>query len=150
MSSTSSEILRADKIWLDGKVMPWEQGQVHIMTHALHYGLGVFEGIRAYKTESGKLAIFRLKDHLRRFYDSAHICLLKMPFNEQVMAEACLDLLRQQKERFADGDHRLGLGRLSRRKGSSRGDSRKGQLIHSDARQREHGPGKNYRPVREF
>jgi branched-chain amino acid aminotransferase len=103
MSSTSSEVLRADKIWLDGKVMPWEQGQVHIMTHALHYGLGVFEGIRAYKTESGKLAIFRLKDHLRRFYDSAHICLLKMPFNEQVMAEACLDLLRQQKERFAEG-----------------------------------------------
>ena len=103
MSSTSSEVLRADKIWLDGKVMPWEQGQVHIMTHALHYGLGVFEGIRAYKTDSGKLAIFRLKDHLRRFYDSAHICLLKMPFNEQVMAEACLDLLRQQKERFAEG-----------------------------------------------
>jgi branched-chain amino acid aminotransferase len=103
MSSTSSEVLRADKIWLDGKVMPWEQGQIHIMTHALHYGLGVFEGIRAYKTESGKLAIFRLKEHMRRFYDSAHICLLKMPFNEQVIAEACLDLLRQQKERFSEG-----------------------------------------------
>lgn len=103
MSSTSSEVLRADKIWLDGKVIPWDQGQVHIMTHALHYGLGVFEGIRAYKTESGRLALFRLKDHLRRFYDSAHICLLKMPFNEQVIAEACQDLLRQQKERFSEG-----------------------------------------------
>ena len=103
MSSTSSEVLRADKIWLDGKFMPWDQGQVHIMTHALHYGLGVFEGLRAYKAEGGRLAIFRLKEHLRRFYDSAHICLLKMPFNEQVIAEACLDLLRQQKERFSEG-----------------------------------------------
>src|SRR5260370_8941131 len=102
MSSTSSEVLRADKIWLDGKVMPWEQGQVHIMTHALHYGLAVFGGIRAYKTDTGKLAIFPLTDHLRRFYDSAHICLLKMPFNEQVMSEACLTLLRHQKQHFTE------------------------------------------------
>ena len=58
MSSTSSEVLRADKIWLDGKLVKWDEGQVHIMTHALHYGLGVFEGIRAYKTKDGRLAVF--------------------------------------------------------------------------------------------
>jgi len=103
MSSTSSEVLRADKIWLDGELVPWDAGHVHLMTHALHYGLGVFEGIRAYKTESGRLAIFRLKEHLRRFYDSAHICMLKMPFNERVIGEACLDVLRHQKERFPEG-----------------------------------------------
>jgi branched-chain amino acid aminotransferase len=103
MSSTSSEVLRADKIWLDGKLVKWEEGQIHIMTHALHYGLGVFEGIRAYRTKDGRLAVFRLREHLRRFYDSAHICLLQMPFSEDAMAEACLDLLRHQRERFAQG-----------------------------------------------
>ena len=80
MSSTSSQVLRADKIWLDGKFIKWDEGQVHIMTHALHYGLGVFEGIRAYKTHDGRLAIFRLREHIRRFYDSAHICMLKLPY----------------------------------------------------------------------
>jgi len=103
MSSTSSEVLRADKIWLDGKMVKWEEGQVHIMTHALHYGLGVFEGIRAYRTKDGRLAVFRLREHIRRFYDSAHICLLHMPYSEEAMAEACLELLRLQRERFAQG-----------------------------------------------
>jgi branched-chain amino acid aminotransferase len=73
------------------------------MTHALHYGLGVFEGIRAYRTKDGRLAIFRLREHLRRLYDSAHICLLKLPISEDDFAEACLELLRQQRERFANG-----------------------------------------------
>ena len=103
MSSTSSEVLRADKIWLDGKMVKWEEGQIHIMTHALHYGLGVFEGIRAYRTKDGRLAVFRLREHIRRFYDSAHICLLQMPYSEDAMAEACLELLRHQRERFAQG-----------------------------------------------
>jgi branched-chain amino acid aminotransferase len=73
------------------------------MTHALHYGLGVFEGIRAYKTHDGRLAIFRLKEHVRRLLDSAAIVKLKMPFTEDQLAEACLELLRKQKERFANG-----------------------------------------------
>jgi branched-chain amino acid aminotransferase len=103
MSSTSSEVLRADKIWLDGKFVKWDEGRVHLMTQALHYGLGVFEGIRAYKTKDGRIAIFRLQDHIRRFYDSAHICLLNMPFSEETIAEACLELLRLQKDRFANG-----------------------------------------------
>ncbi len=124
MSSTSSEVLRADKIWLDGKLVKWEEGQVHLMTHALHYGLGVFEGIRAYKTKDGRLAVFRLKDHIRRLYDSAHICLLKLPCSEDAFAEACLELLRAQKDRFAQtgaylrpiafmGDGAMGLGAVN-------------------------------------
>jgi branched-chain amino acid aminotransferase len=103
MSSTSSQVLRADKCWIDGKFVNWDDANVHLMTHALHYGLGVFEGIRAYKTQDGRIAVFRLRDHIRRFYDSAHICMLKMPYSDEAVAEACLELIRQQKTRFANG-----------------------------------------------
>ena len=124
MSSTSSAVLRADKIWLDGKLIKWDEGQVHLMTHALHYGLGVFEGIRAYKQKDGRLAIFRLKEHIRRFYDSAHILMLKLPYSEEALAEACCELLRAQKDRFANtgaylrpiafmGDGAMGLGAVN-------------------------------------
>jgi branched-chain amino acid aminotransferase len=103
MSSTSSQVLRADKIWLDGKFIKWDEGQVHVMTHALHYGLGVFEGIRAYKQHDGKLAVFRLREHVRRFVESAHIILLKLPYSEEELFQACVELLRQQRDRFAEG-----------------------------------------------
>lgn len=103
MSSTSSQVLRADRSWIDGKFVNWDDAHVHIMTHALHYGLGVFEGIRAYKTHDGKIAVFRLRDHIRRFYESAHICMLKMPYPEEAILEACLELIRQQKTRFVNG-----------------------------------------------
>lgn len=103
MSSTSSSTLRADQIWLDGKLLKWDEGQVHVMTHALHYGLGVFEGIRAYKTHDGRLAVFRLREHIRRLLDSAHIIQLKIPYSEDELVEACLDLLRKQKAQFANG-----------------------------------------------
>jgi branched-chain amino acid aminotransferase len=103
MSSTSSTVLTADHIWLDGKLVAWADGQVPIMTHALHYGLGVFEGIRAYATADGRLAIFRLREHLRRLFDSAHIVQLKMPWSQDAVAEACLELLRAQSVRFKGG-----------------------------------------------
>jgi branched-chain amino acid aminotransferase len=103
MSSTSSTVLTADHIWLDGKLVAWADGQVPVMTHALHYGLGVFEGIRAYATVDGRLAIFRLRDHLRRLFGSAHIIQLKMPWSEDAVAEACRELLRVQSERFKGG-----------------------------------------------
>ncbi len=103
MSSTSSSILRADHVWLDGKFVPWEAANVHVMTHALHYGLGVFEGIRAYKTHDNRLAVFRLKEHISRFFDSAKIIMLDLPYTEDQLAEACLELLRKQKDRFAGG-----------------------------------------------
>jgi branched-chain amino acid aminotransferase len=103
MSSTSSNVLTADRIWLDGKLVAWADGHIPVMTHALHYGLGVFEGIRAYATTDGRLAIFRLRDHLRRLFGSAHIIQLKMPWGEDAVAEACLELLRAQAVRFKGG-----------------------------------------------
>ncbi|XXF75568.1 branched-chain amino acid transaminase [Myxococcaceae bacterium GXIMD 01537] len=103
MSSTSTNTVRADQIWIDGKFVKWDEGQVHVMTHALHYGLGAFEGIRAYKTHDGRLAIFRLREHIERLMDSAHICMLKMPYTTEQIMEACLELLRRQKDRFANG-----------------------------------------------
>src|SRR5690242_10319894 len=79
MSSTSNAVLRADQVWMDGEFQKWDDAKVPVMTHALHYGLGTFEGIRAYKTKDGRLAIFRLKEHIERLYDSAHMIMLKMP-----------------------------------------------------------------------
>jgi branched-chain amino acid aminotransferase len=123
MSSTSSEVLKADQVWMDGKFVRWDEGNVHVMTHALHYGLGVFEGIRAYRTHDGRLAIFRLQEHIRRFYDSAHIIMMKVPYTPEELAEACMELLRQQRDRFANGaylrpiafmgDGAMGLGAIN-------------------------------------
>jgi branched-chain amino acid aminotransferase len=103
MSSTANQVLLADKVWMDGKLVKWADATVHVMTHALHYGLGVFEGIRAYKTKDGGLAIFRLQEHIRRFMDSAHIVMLGLPYTEEQLCQACLDLLRAQADRFKNG-----------------------------------------------
>ncbi len=83
-----------DKIWFDGKLIPWEQANVHVLTHTLHYGLGVFEGIRCYKLHDGRSAVFRLEEHIRRLFDSAHICMLPMPFSQEQIVEACLETVR--------------------------------------------------------
>ena len=103
MSSTSNAVLKADKVWMDGKLIPWSEANVHVMTHALHYGLGVFEGIRAYPTKDGRLAIFRLREHIRRFLDSAHIILLKIPYTEDQLMDACCEVLRAQDAKFPNG-----------------------------------------------
>ncbi len=103
MSSTSNSVLKADKVWLDGKLINWDQAQVHVMTHALHYGLGVFEGIRAYRAKNGKLAVFKLREHIRRFLESAHIIMLKIPFTEDELVQACIDVLAVQEARFPNG-----------------------------------------------
>ncbi|MCL2177983.1 MAG: branched-chain amino acid transaminase [Proteobacteria bacterium] len=92
----------AEKIWMDGKLISWNDAQVHVLTHGLHYGLGVFEGIRAYRTQSGHLAVFRLADHMRRLLESAHICQLAMPYNQKQLEEACLELLRAQSTTLKD------------------------------------------------
>jgi len=80
-------------IWFDGDMLPWRQAKVHVLTHSLHYGLGVFEGIRAYKTERGT-AIFRLAEHSRRLFQSAHILNMPMPFDEQTLNEAICEVVR--------------------------------------------------------
>lgn len=75
-------------IWFNGKLVPWEKATVHVLTHALHYGSSVFEGIRAYETPKG-VAIFRLTDHTRRFFDSARIYRIEMPYTEEQINAAC-------------------------------------------------------------
>jgi branched-chain amino acid aminotransferase len=82
-------------IWLDGRFVDWEDAQVHILTHTLHYGLGIFEGIRCYRTTDGRSAVFRLTDHVRRLYDSAHINLLEIPYPHGTLEETCLEALRR-------------------------------------------------------
>jgi branched-chain amino acid aminotransferase len=103
MSSTSASVLRANTIWLDGKFVPWQESNVHLMTHALHYGFGAFEGIRAYRTHDGKLAIFRLQEHIQRLFDSAKILMLDMPFTESQVVDACIEIIRKQRDLFEKG-----------------------------------------------
>jgi len=74
-------------IWLDGVMTPWREAKVHVLTHTLHYGMGVFEGVRAYQTDRGA-AIFRLEDHTERLFRSAHILGMNMPFDRATLNEA--------------------------------------------------------------
>jgi len=89
-------IQKTEKIWMDGKFVEWDSANVHILTHSLHYGLGVFEGIRCYETEKGP-AIFRLKEHVDRLFSSAHIFLMKIPFTEKEIAEAIIKTVSVNK-----------------------------------------------------
>ncbi|MCB9708145.1 MAG: branched-chain amino acid transaminase [Myxococcales bacterium] len=82
---------KVDKIWMDGKWVDWDQAQVHVLTHTLHYGLGAFEGIRCYKRDDGRSAIFRLKEHIQRLFDSAKIVTIPMPFSTDEIEAACLE-----------------------------------------------------------
>lgn len=83
-------------IWLDGEMVPWREAKVHVLTHTLHYGMGVFEGVRAYKTEKGT-AIFRLQEHTQRLFRSAHILGMKMPFDAETLNQAQLAAVRENK-----------------------------------------------------
>jgi branched-chain amino acid aminotransferase len=93
MSETPS--ITGEKIWLDGQFVDWADAKVHILTHTLHYGLGVFEGIRCYQTADGRSAVFRLGDHIRRLFDSARINLMEIPFGRKEIEEASLETLRR-------------------------------------------------------
>ena len=80
-------------IWLDGEFVPWREAKTHVLTHTLHYGMGVFEGVRAYKTDTGT-AIFRLEDHTNRLFGSAHILNMAMPYDKATINQACLDSVK--------------------------------------------------------
>jgi len=84
------------KIWFNGKFINWDEAKVHILTHSLHYGGGVFEGIRAYSTEKGPV-VFRLKDHLKRFFYSASQIEMKIPFSKEEIEKAILNLVKINK-----------------------------------------------------
>ena len=81
-------------IWMDGAMVPWRDATTHVLTHTLHYGMGVFEGVRAYKAEKGP-AIFRLQDHTRRLFNSAHILGMNIPFDQETVNQAQIEAIRQ-------------------------------------------------------
>ncbi len=83
-------------IWYDGKMVPWREATTHVLTHTLHYGMGVFEGVRAYEAEQGT-AIFRLREHTNRLFRSAHILQIDMPFDKDRINRAQLDVVRENK-----------------------------------------------------
>ena len=95
-------VQKVSKIWMDGKLIPWEEANVHILTHSLHYGLAVFEGIRCYLCHEGKSAVFRLREHVNRLFDSAQIGDIKIPYSKKEISEACKETLRvnQLKEGY--------------------------------------------------
>ncbi|MFI5366861.1 MAG: branched-chain amino acid transaminase [Candidatus Binatia bacterium] len=90
---------KSEHIWFDGRLVPWEAAQVHVLTHTLHYGLGVFEGIRCYEGRGGQPAIFRLHEHVDRLFGSAHILGIKIPFSPDQLSTACVETVRVNKLR---------------------------------------------------
>ena len=84
---------RDGSIWMDGRMVEWRDATLHVLTHSLHYGLSVFEGLRAYRTRDGT-AIFRLREHIRRLYDSARILDLEIPFDVADIEAAQRDVVR--------------------------------------------------------
>ena len=82
-------------IWMDGEMVPWREAQVHVLTHTFHYGLGVFEGVRAYATPDRGTCIFRLKEHTDRLFNSAHILSMEMPYDKDTLNQAQKDVVRE-------------------------------------------------------
>lgn len=86
---------KVEKIWLDGELVPWDDANVHVLTHTLHYGLGAFEGIRCYKLHDGRSGIFRLREHIERLFASAHIVTIPITqWTVDDVVEACLETVR--------------------------------------------------------
>src|SRR6185295_19511668 len=83
----------SEKIWMDGKLVPWDEANIHVLTHSLHYGMGVFEGIRAYETSKGP-AILRLTEHIERLFDSAKIMMMDIPYTVDELVKASKYVVR--------------------------------------------------------
>lgn len=112
--------IEADKIWLDGELVDFAEANVHILTHSLHYGLAAFEGIRCYRREDGRSAIFRLDEHIERLLDTCHIATIQADWSHEQLVEACVQTVRTNG--FADcylrpivflGDGEMGLAAMS-------------------------------------
>lgn len=91
-----TEFDESKEIWFDGKFVPWKDATVHVGIHALHYGSAVFEGIRCYSTLQGP-AIFRLKEHIRRLFDSSKICRMRVPYTIEELESACIESIRRNQ-----------------------------------------------------
>ncbi|MBK9030265.1 MAG: branched-chain amino acid transaminase [Myxococcales bacterium] len=112
-------IKKVDSIWLDGKLVPWDDATDHMLAHTMHYGVGTFEGIRAYQRADGKTVIFRLREHIERLFDSSKICTMDIPFTREQITSACAEVVRVNKMPSAYlrplvylGSGALGLGSL--------------------------------------
>jgi branched-chain amino acid aminotransferase len=86
-------ITPTEKIWMNGELIPWDDAKVHVLTHSLHYGMGVFEGIRAYETAEGP-AVFRLTPHIERLHNSAKILMMDLPYTVEELVQATKDTVR--------------------------------------------------------
>jgi branched-subunit amino acid aminotransferase/4-amino-4-deoxychorismate lyase len=85
--------IESDRIWMDGKLVPFAEANVHVLSHTLHYGLGAFEGIRAYEQPDGRAGVWRLDEHVARLFDSLKMARLPMPWTQAHVREACLEVL---------------------------------------------------------
>jgi branched-chain amino acid aminotransferase len=85
---------KTEKIWMDGELVPWDEARVHVLTHSLHYGSGVFEGIRTYAAADGP-AVFRLTDHIQRLFDSAKLIMMEIPYTRDEIVDACKLIVRE-------------------------------------------------------
>jgi len=90
-------IKKVDTIWVDGRLIPWDSATDHLLAHTMHYGVGAFEGIRAYQRSDGRTQIFRLKEHIDRLLDSCVICTMDCPYTRDQIMQACIDVVRSNK-----------------------------------------------------
>jgi len=91
-------IKKLDTIWVDGQLVPWDAASDHLLAHTMHYGVGAFEGIRAYQRGDGRTAIFRLREHIERLLDSCVICTMEPSFTRDQLMAACLEVVRSNKQ----------------------------------------------------
>lgn len=110
-------IKKVETIWVDGKLVPWDSAQEHVLAHTLHYGLGAFEGIRCYERADGRAAIFRLGEHIERLFQSCHIATIDVPYTREQIERACVEVIAANGLRSAYlrplvylGSGALGLG----------------------------------------
>jgi branched-chain amino acid aminotransferase len=90
-------IKKVDAIWVDGQLVPWDNATDHVLAHTMHYGVGAFEGVRAYQRADGRTHVFRLRDHIERLLDSCTICTLDVPYTVDQLMKACTDVVRTNK-----------------------------------------------------
>src|SRR5882762_1500144 len=88
---------KVQKAWLDGEFVDFDNANVHLLAHTIHYGLGAFEGIRAYQRHDGRTAIFRLREHMDRLIDSCNVCMIDAPYTREQIGAACIEVVRSNR-----------------------------------------------------
>ena len=96
--SAMADLTEVDYIWKNGEIVPWAEATTHVLTHALHYGSGVFEGIRCYhNTDTDEAVVFRLEDHMKRLHNSAKIAYMELPYSVEELCQATVDIIKANK-----------------------------------------------------